>query len=151
VEAPGELLQGEGIMDLHEGGCRLLVCEQRPHDLVAAGKTQQNVEDQDVLQDREPEVAKRISSALHLPAVVTLLERAKLGVELEGACLRVLEKLSLEGKPYHARGGIRSPHDVLEIQGDGPRDPGHGDAVAASPCWSRAQAGVSERTWSSRA
>jgi hypothetical protein len=81
---------------------------------------------------------KSISCALHLPAVVahgqvTLLECAKLGVELEGTCLSIPEKLSLEGKPHHARDGIRSVHDVLEIQGDGPRDPGHDDAVAASP------------------
>jgi hypothetical protein len=62
-----------------------------------------------------------------------LLEHAKLGVELEGACLCVPEKLSLEGMPQHACGGIRSLHDVLEIQGDGLRDPGHGDAIAASP------------------
>jgi hypothetical protein len=93
-----------------------------------------------VLRDREAEVAKPISRALHLPAVVahgqvTLLERAKLGVELEGACLSIPEKLSLEGKPHHARGGIRSAHDVLEIQGDGPRDPGHDDAIVASPRW----------------
>jgi hypothetical protein len=138
VVAPGELLQGEGITDLQEGGWWLLVREQRPHGLVAAGKAPQNVEDQDVLRDREVEVAKPISHALHLPAVVahgqvTLLERAKLGVELEGACLSIPEKLSLEGKPHHARGEIRRPHDVLEIQGDGPRDPGHDDVVAASP------------------
>jgi hypothetical protein len=44
VEAPGELLQGEGITDLQEGG-RLLVREQRPHSLVAARKAPQNVED----------------------------------------------------------------------------------------------------------
>jgi hypothetical protein len=62
-----------------------------------------------------------------------LLECAKLDVELEGACLSIPEKLSLEGKPHHARGGIQSAHDVPEIQGDGPRDPGHDDAVAASP------------------
>jgi hypothetical protein len=114
------------------------VREECPHGLVAAGKAPQNVEDQDVLRDCEAEVAKPISRALHLPTVVahghvTLLERAKLGVELEGACLNIPEKLSLEGKPHHARGGIRSAHDVLEIQGDGPRDPGHDDAVAASP------------------
>jgi hypothetical protein len=63
------------------------VREQRPHGLVAAGKAPRDVEDQDVLRDREAEVAKPISRALHLPAVVThrqvtLLERAKLGVEL---------------------------------------------------------------------
>jgi hypothetical protein len=116
----------------------LLVREECPHGLVAVGKAPQNVEDQDVLRDREAEVAKPISRALHLPAVVahghvTLLERAKLGFELEGACLSIPEKLSLEGKPHHACGGIRSAHDVLEIQGDGPKDPGHDDAVAASP------------------
>jgi hypothetical protein len=84
-----------------------------------------------------PEVVKP-NRALHLPAVVsheqvTLLERAKLGVELEGACLSIPEKHNLEGKPHHTRSGIQSPHDVLEIQGDGPGDPGHGDVVAASP------------------
>jgi hypothetical protein len=117
----------------------VLVREECPHGLVAAGKASQNVEDQDVLQDRKTEVAKPINRALHLPAVVahghvTLLERAKLGVELEGVCLSILEKLSLEGKPHHARGGIRSARDVLKIQGDGPRDPGgHDDAIAVSP------------------
>jgi hypothetical protein len=138
VVAPGELLQGKGTTDLQEGGWWLLVREECPHGLVAAGKAPQNVEDQDVLRDREAEVAKPISRALHLPAVVahgqvTLLEHAKLSVELEGACLSIPEKLSLEGKPHHARGGIRSAHDVPEIQGDGPRDPRHDDAVAASP------------------
>jgi hypothetical protein len=138
VVAPGELLQGKAITDLQEGGWRLLVREERPHGLVAAGKAPRNVEDQDVLQDCEAEVVKPISHALHLPAVVahgqvTLLERAKLGVELEGACLSIPEKLSLERKPHHAHGGIRSAHDVLEIQRDGPRDPGHDDAITASP------------------
>jgi hypothetical protein len=71
VEALGELLQGEGITDLQEGGCRLLVREQRSHGLVVAGKAPQNVEDQDVLRDRVPEVGKPISRALHLPAVVS--------------------------------------------------------------------------------
>jgi hypothetical protein len=94
--------------------------EQRPHGLVATGKAPQNVEDQDVLRDREAEVAKPISRVLHLPAVlshrqVTLLERAKLGVQMEGACLSIPEKLNLEGTAHHTRGGIRSLHDVLEI------------------------------------
>jgi hypothetical protein len=38
VVAAGELLQGEGITDLQEGGWQVLVREQRPHDLVAAGR-----------------------------------------------------------------------------------------------------------------
>jgi hypothetical protein len=111
VVALGELLQGEGITDLQEGGWRVLVREQHSHNLVAAGKAPQNVEDQDVLRDREAEVAKPISRAIHLPAVVshgqvTLLERKKLGVELEGVCLSIPEKLSLEGKPHPTRGRI---------------------------------------------
>jgi hypothetical protein len=77
--ALGEL-QGEGITDLQEGGWRLLVREQCLHGLVVVGKDPQNVEDQDVLRDCEAEVAKPISRALHLPAVVshgqiTLLDR----------------------------------------------------------------------------
>jgi hypothetical protein len=132
VVAPSELLQGKGITDLQEDGWRLLVREECPHDLLAAGKAPQNVEDQDVLRDRESEVAKPISRA---HGQVSLLERVKLSVELEGACLGIPEKLSPEGKPHHTRGGIRSAHDVLEIQGDGPRDPGHDDAIAVSPRW----------------
>jgi hypothetical protein len=50
----------------------VLVREQRPHDLVAAGKAPQNVEDQDMLRDREAEVAKPICHALHLAAVVSV-------------------------------------------------------------------------------
>jgi hypothetical protein len=45
VVAPGKLLQGKGITDLQEGGWRLLLREECPHDLVAAGKALQNVED----------------------------------------------------------------------------------------------------------
>jgi hypothetical protein len=108
VVAPGELLQGKGITNLQEGGWRLLVREECPHNLVAAGKTPQNIEDQDGLRDREAEVAKPISRALHLPAVVahgqvTLLERAKLGVELEGACLSTRETESRGKATSHAR------------------------------------------------
>jgi hypothetical protein len=44
VVAPGELLQGKGITDL-QGGWRLLVRQECPHGLVAAGKAPQNVED----------------------------------------------------------------------------------------------------------
>jgi hypothetical protein len=100
VVAPGELLQGKGITDLQEGGWRLLVHEECLHGFVAAGKAPQNVEDQDVLQDREAEVTKPISRALQPPTVVahgqvTLLERAKLGIELQGACLSIPEKPSL--------------------------------------------------------
>jgi hypothetical protein len=73
-----------------------------------------------VLQDRVPEVAKSISRALYLSAVlahgqVALLERPELGVKLEGTSLGVPEELSLEGKPDLVRGGTQSPHDVLQV------------------------------------
>jgi hypothetical protein len=47
------------------------VRDQRPQGLVTAGKAPHNIEHQDVLRDRVPEVAKRIGRALHLPAIVS--------------------------------------------------------------------------------
>ena len=62
---------------------------------------------------------------------VPLLEGAEGGVELEGAVLGVAEELALERHPGLPRGAAVDPDEVLKIQGDGPEDPGHGDAVDA--------------------
>jgi hypothetical protein len=61
------------------------VHEKCLHGLVAARKALQNVEDQDVLRDCESKVAKPISLALHLPAVVTHGQV----LQLEGVCLSI--------------------------------------------------------------
>src|SRR6185312_5769206 len=64
---------------------------------------------------------------------VSLHEGAEGGVELEGAVLGVAEELALERHPGLPRGAAVDPDEVLKIQGDGPEDPGHGDAVEAQP------------------
>ena len=94
--------------------------------------TPQDIEHQDPVLHRVPEVTKSISLALHSPAElaygeVTLLESAELCIELESS------GLALERLPGLVRGAAVSPDHVLEIKGDGPKDPGHGNAVEAQP------------------
>jgi hypothetical protein len=102
-------------------------------------------------------VVKSISCALHLPAELThgqiaLLKSAELSIEMEGARLGVAEELALESKPGLARGATGSPHDVLRIEGDGPKDPRRGDVVVVLPrqvaCLDRRVG--EDMTWSSR-
>ena len=62
-----------------------------------------------------------------------MLEGAEGGVKLESAGLGVAEELPLERQLGLARGAAVSPDDVLQIYGDSPKDPRHGDAVEAQP------------------
>jgi hypothetical protein len=116
-----------------------LVGDQCSHGLVAAGEAPHDIEHQYVLRNRVPKVAKSISRALHLPAELThrqiaLLKSAELSIELEGVRPSIVDELALESKPGLTRDAAGSPHDVLHIEGDGPKDPKHGDAVEAHPC-----------------
>jgi hypothetical protein len=78
VESPGDLLQGEGTTNLHEGRKGLLVGDKCPQGLVAVVETQHNVEHQDALVDRVSEVSKCINLALHPPAELSHREIALL-------------------------------------------------------------------------
>ena len=88
--------------------------------VIGAVETPQDIEHQDPVSHRAPEVMKSISHALHPPAELTnrevpLLEGAEGGVELESAGLGVTEELPLERQPGLARGAAVSPDDVLQI------------------------------------
>ena len=76
--------------------------------VIGAAQAPQDIEHQDPIGHRIPEVVKSISHALHPPAELTdreapLLEGAEAGVELESAELGVAEELPLERKPGLAR------------------------------------------------
>ena len=101
-------------------------------------ETPQDIEHQDPVGHRAPEVVKSIGHALHPPAElpngeVPLLECAEGLVELESAGLGIAEELPHEHQPGLSRSAAVSPDDVLQIYGDSPKDPGQGDAVEAQP------------------
>lgn len=52
---------------------------------------------------------------------------------MKGTSLGVAEEPPLEGQPSLASRPVASPHEILEIQGDGPKDSGQDDAVEAKP------------------
>ena len=88
--------------------------------VVGAVETPQDIEHQDSVGHRAPEVVKSISHALHPPAELTngevpLLEGAEGGVELESAELGVAEELPLERQPGLSRGAAVGPDEVLKI------------------------------------
>ena len=83
-------------------------------------ETPQDIEHQDQVGHRAPEVVKSIGHAFHPSAElsnreVPLLEGAEGGVELESAELGIAEELPLERQLGLARGAAVSPDDVLQI------------------------------------
>jgi len=88
--------------------------------VVGRAETPQDIEHQDPVGHRAPEVVKSIGHALHPPAELTdgevpLLEGAEGGVEVESAELGIAEELPLERQPGLSRGVAVSPDDVLQI------------------------------------
>ena len=85
-----------------------------------AAQASHNIDHQDPIGHRTPEVVKSISHALHPPAELTnrevpLLEGAEGGVELESAELGVAEELPLECHPGLSRGAAVGPDEVRKI------------------------------------
>ena len=76
--------------------------------VIGAAQASQDIEHQDPIGHRTLEIVKSICHALHPPAeltngVVSLLEGAEGGVELESAELGVAEELPLERHPVLTR------------------------------------------------
>jgi len=99
-ETLGDLLEGEVVPDLQEGGEGPLAGDPRLQVVIGAAEAAHDIEHQDPIGHRTPEVVKSISHALHPPAELTdgevlLLEGAEAGVELESAELGVAEELPL--------------------------------------------------------
>ena len=119
-ETPGDLLEGEVVPDLQKGGEGSLAGDPGLQVVVGASEAPQDIEHQDPIGHRTPEVVKSIGHALHPPAELTnrevpLLEGAEGGVELEGAKLGVAEELPLECHPGLPRSAAVCPDEVLKI------------------------------------
>jgi hypothetical protein len=104
---------------------------------VAVAEPPEDVEDQDPILHRPPEVPQGVCHALHPTAEltdgeVTLDEGPEARVEAQSPSLSVAQELALKGEPRPAR--IRGGADeVVEVQRDGPQDPGEDDAVQTKP------------------
>ena len=88
--------------------------------VIGAAQASHDIEHQDPIGHRTPEVVKSISHALHPPAKLTngevpLLEGAEGGVELESAELGVAKELPLERHPGLSCGATVGPDEVLKI------------------------------------
>jgi len=88
--------------------------------VIGGVETPQDIEHQDPIGHRAPDVVKSISHALHPPTELTngevpLLEGAEGCVELESAELGVAEERPLERQPGLSCGAAVSPDDVLQI------------------------------------
>ena len=119
-ETPSDLLEGEVVPDLQEGGQAPLAGDPALQVVIGAAQAPQDIEHQDPIGHRIPEVVKSIGHALYPPAVLTdrevpLHEGAEGGVELEGAVLGVAEELPLERHPGLPRGAAVGPDEVLKI------------------------------------
>ena len=119
-ETPGDLLESEVIPDLQEGGEGPLAGDPALQVVIGAAQAPQDIEHQDPIGHRIPEVVKSIGRAFHPPAVLTngevpLHEGAEGGVELEVAVLGVAEELPLECHPGLPRGAAVGPDEVLKI------------------------------------
>uniref|UniRef100_J3MEI3 CAAX prenyl protease 2/Lysostaphin resistance protein A-like domain-containing protein n=1 Tax=Oryza brachyantha TaxID=4533 RepID=J3MEI3_ORYBR len=135
-EVPSDLVEDEVVLYLQKGGEGSPSRKPGPKEVVVAVETPQDMQHQDPVDHWavEVEVMKGIRHALHPLAVLTngevpLHEGAELRVQLKGASLGVAEELTLESQPGLACGAVGSPDDVLEIEGDGRKDPRHDDAV----------------------
>ena len=88
--------------------------------VIGAAQAPQDIEHQDPIGHRTPEVVKGIGHALHPPAElangeVPLRKGAEGGVELEGAELGVAEELPLERHPGLPRGAAVGPDEIMKI------------------------------------
>src|SRR6185312_14131313 len=119
-ETPGDLLEGEVVPDLQEGGEGPLAGDPCLQVVIGAAQAAYGIEHQNLIGRRTPEVVKSIRHALHSPAELTdgevpLLEGAEAGVELESAELGVAEELPLERQPGLSRGATVGPDEVMKL------------------------------------
>jgi hypothetical protein len=133
-----ELLQDQVIPNLQEGR------EWRvaPYDGAEVLKTQvqaaKDVEDENPIVDRRPEVGQSIRHVLELAAVlahgeITLHKVTEGSIKVKGALLAVTEKLVLDSLPQMAHSGTTFLNHLMELWGDRVADPVEDDAVHPAP------------------
>jgi hypothetical protein len=98
----------------------------------------EDVEDEDSVVDRRPEVGQSICHVLELAAVlaydeITLHKVTEGRIKEKSVLLTVNEKLVLNSQPQVARSGTMSPNHLMKLRGDSVADPVEDDAIHPAP------------------
>jgi hypothetical protein len=97
-----------------------------------------NVEDEDLVIDRQPQVGWGIGHALELAAIlshreITLCKIVKSSIEVKSMCPTITEELVLHGEPQVARGTATLSNDLLKIGGEHVGEPIEDDNIHPGP------------------
>jgi hypothetical protein len=136
-----ELLQDQVIPNLQEGQEWRVAPYDGAEVLKPRVQAAEDVEDEDSVVDRRPEVGQSIRHVLELAAVlahgeITLHKVTKGSIKVKGALLTVSEKLVLDSQPQVARSGTTFPDHLMELRGDRVADPVE-DKATFELTWSR--------------
>jgi hypothetical protein len=104
-----------------------------------------DIEHQNAVGDGGVEVGESISEAFHLPTILTnseiaLDKVAEGGVEVKSTCLAISNEMVFKGEPSLTCRTMA----LLQLDGDGAKDPRQNDAVHAIPCRVVGKVGVSK-------
>jgi hypothetical protein len=133
-----ELLQDQVIPNLQEGREWRVAPYDGAEVLKPWVQAAEDVEDEDPVIDRRPEVGQSIRHVLELAVVlahgeITLHKVTEGSIKVKGALLAVFEKLVLDSQPQVARSGTTFPNHLMELRGDRVADPIEDDAVHPAP------------------
>jgi hypothetical protein len=133
-----ELLQDQVIPNLQEGREWRIVPYEGVEVLKPRVQATEDVEDEDRVVDRRPEIGQSIRHVLELVAVlahseITLHKVTKGSIKVKGALLTVSEKLVLDSQPQVVRSGTTFPDHLMELRGDRVADPVEDDVVHPAP------------------
>jgi hypothetical protein len=118
-----ELLQDQVIPNLQEGREWRVAPYDGAEVLKPRVQAAKDVEDEDSVVDRRPEVGQSIRHVLELAAVlahggITLHKVTEGSIKVKSALLAVTEKLVLDSQPQVARSGTTFPNHLTKLRGD---------------------------------
>jgi hypothetical protein len=133
-----ELLQDQVISNLQEGREWRVAPYDDAEVLKPRVQAAEDVEDEDPVVDRRPEVGQSIRHVLELATVlahgeITLHKVTESSIKVKGALLAVTEKLVLDSESQVACGGTTFPNHLMELRGYRVADLVEDDAVHPAP------------------
>jgi hypothetical protein len=118
-----ELLQDQVVPNLQEGREWRVAPYDGAEVLKPWVQAAEDVEDEDPVVDRRPEVGQSIRHILELATVlahgeITLHKVTEGSIKVKGVLLAVTEKLVLDSQPQVARSGTTFPNHLMKLRGD---------------------------------
>jgi hypothetical protein len=118
-----ELLQDQVIPNLQEGREWRVAPNDGAEVLKPRVQATEDVEHENPVVDRRPEVSQSIRHVLELAAVlahgeITLHKVTEGRIKVKGALVTIFEKLVLDSQPQVARSGTTFPNHLMELRGD---------------------------------